>query len=208
MGSGRFVGGLDGTRGVVTLPGGGAPAQPGLLMVGGGDGWLGPVALPGGGGGCQPNTPGTVIYNKTFTGPIGGTQIFGDGPLLIGTITDIPTETINGGTLRVTLSGSGSASADCSGTHHITFSAGFDTSDDPILFGQCVQAVCQIPVLPPPPVQPFTFTDFVNPYADFPAPGCGVHQDLSIWILENFASGNDTTASIQNYTVTVTCEGP
>lgn len=212
MGSGRFVGGLEGTRGIITLPGGSAPAQPGSLIVGGGDGWLGPVTFPGGGSGCLPNVPGTILYQRTFAGPLEGTAVFPDAFLLV-TVTDIPLETVNGGQMRLSIHAEGSATTDPSGVFPLVFLAGFDydpSTDIQLLNGVCVRAVGHIPPLPPPPPQPFDFTDLNTglTFAPFTAPGCGVHQDLMIWIQSNHLAFEDTTAILQNFTITVTEEGP
>ena len=210
MGSGRFVGGLEGTRGIVALPGGTAP-QSDLLMAGGSDGWLGPVTLPGGAG-CSPNTPGTILYQKTIAGPLEGTAVFPDAFLLT-TITDIPLETVSGGNMRLSIHAEGSATTDPSGVFPLVFLAGFDydpSADIQLLNGVCVRAVGHIPPLPPPTPQPFDFTDPNTglTYAPFTAPGCGVHQDLMIWIQSNNLAFEDTTAILQNFTITVTEEGP
>lgn len=63
MGSGRFVGGFEGTRGAVKEPSG-SSIQRGSQMAGGVEGWLGPTLTAGGGGGdC---IPGIVLFDQTF----------------------------------------------------------------------------------------------------------------------------------------------
>ncbi|HEV3059703.1 MAG TPA: hypothetical protein VGY48_15740 [Vicinamibacterales bacterium] len=82
MGSGRFVGGFDGTRGVIR-PVGGSLIQPGSLMAGGVDGWDQPILQAGGGGGgCSPvglHTDGTS-GTFTLTTASGSATILGTAP--------------------------------------------------------------------------------------------------------------------------------